>query len=78
MTVYDDEILGKAYDGRLVRRLLGFVWPYKWELTLAILLMVGSVTGGTRAPISDSHLPLMVPLPKATLLGYGLFFICMW
>lgn len=42
MTVYDDEILGKAYDGRLVRRLLGFVWPYKWELTLAILLMVGS------------------------------------
>jgi ATP-binding cassette subfamily B protein len=42
MTVYDDEILGKAYDGRLVRRLLGFVWPYKWELTIAIVLMVGS------------------------------------
>lgn len=42
MTFYDDEILGKAYDGRLVRRLLGFVWPYKWELTLAIALMIGS------------------------------------
>ena len=42
MTVYDDEILGKAYDGRLVRRLLGFVWPYKWELTISIMLMVGS------------------------------------
>jgi ATP-binding cassette subfamily B protein len=42
MTVYDDEILGKAYDGRLVRRLLGFVWPYKWSLTGAIGLMVGS------------------------------------
>ncbi|MBM4413398.1 MAG: ABC transporter ATP-binding protein [Chloroflexi bacterium] len=42
MTIYDDEILGKAYDGRLVRRLLGFVWPYKWSLTGAIGLMVGS------------------------------------
>lgn len=42
MTVYDDEILGKAYDGRLVRRLMGFVWPYKWSLAGAIGLMIGS------------------------------------
>ena len=42
MTFYDDEILGKAYDGRLVRRLMGFVVPYKWSLTAAILLMIGS------------------------------------
>jgi ATP-binding cassette subfamily B protein len=42
MTFYDDEILGKAYDGRLVRRLMGFVLPYKWSLTAAIVLMIGS------------------------------------
>jgi len=42
MTFYDDEILGKAYDGRLVRRLMGFVIPYKWSLTAAIMLMIGS------------------------------------
>ena len=42
MTAYDDEILGKAYDGRLVRRLMRFVWPYKWQLFLAIGLMIGS------------------------------------
>lgn len=42
MTVYDDEILGKAYDGRLVRRLLGFVWTYKTSLALAVALMVAS------------------------------------
>jgi len=42
MTFYDDEILGKAYDGRLVRRLMGFVVPYKWSLTAAIVLMIGS------------------------------------
>jgi ATP-binding cassette subfamily B protein len=42
MTFYDDEILGKAYDGRLVRRLMGFVLPYKWSLTASIVLMIGS------------------------------------
>ena len=25
----DDEILGKAYDSQLMKRLLGFVKPYK-------------------------------------------------
>ena len=44
MTFYDDEILGKAYDGRLVRRLMGFVLPYKWSLTAAIVLMIGSAS----------------------------------
>ena len=36
----EDELLGKAYDGRLVRRLLEFVSPYKTRLYLAIVLMV--------------------------------------
>ncbi len=36
----EDELLGKAYDGRLVRRLLQFVSPYKNRLYLAIVLMV--------------------------------------
>lgn len=36
----EDEMLGKAYDGRLVRRLLQFVTPYKTRLYLAIILMV--------------------------------------
>lgn len=36
----EDELLGKAYDGRLVRRLLQFMDPYKTQLYLAIVLMV--------------------------------------
>jgi ATP-binding cassette subfamily B protein len=36
----DDEILGKAYDARLVRRLWGYVRPYRWLLALAIVLML--------------------------------------
>ncbi|MGD8854955.1 MAG: ABC transporter ATP-binding protein [Chloroflexota bacterium] len=36
----DDDALGKAYDGRLVRRLLSETSPYKGQLVLAIILMV--------------------------------------
>ncbi|WP_129626983.1 ABC transporter ATP-binding protein [Candidatus Oscillochloris fontis] len=36
----DDEIMGKIYDGRLVRRLLVFVSPYWRRLTLAIILLL--------------------------------------
>lgn len=38
----DDDLLGKAYDGRLVRRLLGYMRPYLTKLILAIVLMVVS------------------------------------
>jgi ATP-binding cassette subfamily B multidrug efflux pump len=36
----DDEILGKAYDGRLIRRLAGFVAPYWRPMGLATALML--------------------------------------
>jgi ATP-binding cassette subfamily B protein/subfamily B ATP-binding cassette protein MsbA len=35
----DDELLGKAYDSRLVRRLFGYLTPYKPSLILAVILM---------------------------------------
>ncbi|MCA9953573.1 MAG: ABC transporter ATP-binding protein [Anaerolineales bacterium] len=38
----DDDMLGKAYDGRLVRRLLGYMRPYIPKLILAIVLMISS------------------------------------
>jgi ATP-binding cassette subfamily B protein len=34
----DDEILGKAYDSKLMRRLLGFVKPYSKYVVFAIIL----------------------------------------
>lgn len=36
----DDELLGKAYDSRLVRRLAGYMRPYQSQLILAIILMI--------------------------------------
>ena len=42
MTAHE-EVLGKAYDARLVRRLMRYVWPYKGLVTLSIgLLFAGS------------------------------------
>src|SRR3954452_4042747 len=38
----DDEILGKAYDGRLMRRLLGYVRPYRWRMVLSLVLLLGA------------------------------------
>ncbi len=36
----EEEILGKAYDGRLMRRLLTYLRPYKWHVVLALIAIV--------------------------------------
>lgn len=36
----EDEILGKAYDSRLMKRLLGYVKPYKKYVAIAIILNI--------------------------------------
>lgn len=38
----DDVILGKAYDGKLVRRMMVFVTPYRRTLLLAVVLLLGA------------------------------------
>ena len=37
----DDEVLGKAYDARLMRRLLGYMRPYRARIGLAFLAILG-------------------------------------
>jgi ATP-binding cassette, subfamily B, multidrug efflux pump len=36
----EEEVLGKAYDGRLMRRLLTYLRPYRWQVTIAIVSIV--------------------------------------
>jgi ATP-binding cassette subfamily B protein len=38
--IYEDEIIGKAYDARLMRRLLKFFKPYQNQLALSLILLV--------------------------------------
>src|SRR5215469_11379166 len=32
----EEEVLGKAYDSRLMKRLLGYLRPYKWQVAVAL------------------------------------------
>src|ERR1035441_4124008 len=37
---HEEEILGKAYDARLMRRLVKYLAPYKWKVVVAIFITV--------------------------------------
>jgi len=52
---HEEEILGKAYDARLMRRLLTYVKPYKWSLVLAVVLLVSG-------SLLQLTLPIMVQI----------------
>jgi ATP-binding cassette subfamily B multidrug efflux pump len=36
----EEEVLGKAYDSRLMRRLLTYLHPYRWQVTIAIVSII--------------------------------------
>src|SRR5580700_11021901 len=36
----EEEVLGKAYDSRLMRRLLTYLRPYQWQVTVAIVSII--------------------------------------
>ena len=42
MSAHDDDIVGKAYDGRLMRRLLGYLRPYRINAALALSAIIAS------------------------------------
>jgi len=37
---HEEEILGKAYDAKLMRRLVKYLAPYKWKVVLAVVITV--------------------------------------
>src|ERR1051326_2836693 len=34
---HEEEVLGKAYDSRLMKRLLKYMRPYRWRVTVALV-----------------------------------------
>ena len=73
-TLHEEEALGKAYDSRLMRRLLRYMKPYRWRVALALAL-VAVVTPLELAPpaifqkaIDNNFVPAMnrlIPEHKA-------------
>ena len=66
----EEEVLGKAYDSRLMKRLLTYLRPYKWQVGIALIsifLKAGAdvlgpyltkvVVDRYLAPVHGSHTP---------------------
>jgi len=45
-----DDILGKAYDARIARRLAKEATPYRWQLTLTVILMITTACADLALP----------------------------
>jgi ATP-binding cassette, subfamily B, multidrug efflux pump len=41
MSIHEEEVLGKAYDARLMRRLLGYLRPYSTQVAIALAAIIG-------------------------------------
>jgi ATP-binding cassette, subfamily B, multidrug efflux pump len=41
MSIHDEDVLGKAYDARLMRRLITYLRPYKLQVVLATAAIIG-------------------------------------
>jgi ATP-binding cassette subfamily B protein len=79
---HEEEVLGKAYDSRLMKRLLRYLRPYKWQTSIAlssILLKVGADVLGPYltkvvidkylATVPGAHTPLDKFLSSRPLVG---------
>jgi ATP-binding cassette, subfamily B, multidrug efflux pump len=50
VTTHDDEVLGKAYDARLMRRLLTYLRPYWRQVLLALVAILAGAAGQLAQP----------------------------
>jgi len=46
----EEEVLGKAYDSRLMKRLLTYLKPYKWQTTIALAAIVAKAGADVLGP----------------------------
>src|ERR1700676_2618767 len=79
---HEEDVLGKAYDSRLMKRLLTYLRPYKWQVAIAlvsILIKAGAdvlgpyltkiVVDRYLAPVRGLHTPLDRFLSNTALVG---------
>ena len=54
--MHEEEVLGKAYDGRLMRRLLGYLRPYRRYVAIAI----GTIVANSALQLAPPYLTKIV------------------
>lgn len=68
--IREEEALGKAYDARLMRRLLAYLRPYNWQVAGAVLMLVAASALELVGPwLTKIALDRAVPAADAGLLG---------
>ena len=40
LNTLDEEVFGKAYDARLMKRLLRYLGPYQWRVAIAVVVLI--------------------------------------
>ena len=56
MSIHEEEVLGKAYDARLMRRLLAYLWPHR----LAVVGALASIVGHSVLQLAQPYLTKVV------------------
>lgn len=71
---HEEEVLGKAYDARLMRRLLAYLRPYKsYALTAFFLTVISAPLALAGPPLTKAAVDLfLAPDPTKPVSGFGL------
>jgi ATP-binding cassette, subfamily B, multidrug efflux pump len=69
----DDDVVGKAYDGRLMRRLLTYLYPYKWAAVISLVAILIKATCDVLGPylteVAIDRYMTAHPSPKSAFLA---------
>jgi ATP-binding cassette subfamily B protein len=69
-TLHEEEALGKAYDARLMRRMLRYLRPYRWPVAGALLiLLLGSAMAIVGPWVTQLVIDEAIPSEDRNLLG---------
>src|SRR5450755_265693 len=49
-SLHDEDVLGKAYDSRLMKRLLKYLRPYSWQVAIALIAIVFKAASDVLGP----------------------------
>jgi ATP-binding cassette subfamily B multidrug efflux pump len=67
---HEEEALGKAYDARLMRRLLGYLRPYRLQVAVAVvILMLGSAMEVVGPWLTQQVIDVAIPSKDMHLIG---------
>ncbi len=75
--MFEDEVMGKAYDGRLMKRLLKLAMPYKYMLIGSVFLLLAAQGFSAYRPmiIQEAIDNAIVPANMPLLNQYAIYFV---